>query len=264
MRSKNPRSHPEYQKYMAMMVLGREEPPVERYIKEAWIKVFKPDNPYYLPQAMKAYDPSKLPDTSNIGLKQSFSTMCPGYKNGTGWAKGKAKAAVTSLVAHNLSKVERKGDPIFSNRDNSFVLTMKIKQLALKGTCTIKQNCCTGMFGKCFSSKTSKSSQKFTLTQNDVDLIFSTMAVFNPAQPTKPPSISVLNTQLKVNGKEKLKFEGSLPSWLDWMKYLSDAWMRDMQFKQATTYAMDQVLRSDAVRNTLQSIMNKELAAIWK
>lgn len=249
---------------MDMKVLGREDPPIERHIKEAWKKVFQTGNPYYLPKAMKGYDPSKLPDTFNIDLKKSFRTMCPCYQRGHVWPKGNATTAVTSLFAHNLSKVERKGDPVFSTRDNSFVLTMKIKQFVLKGTCTAKQNCCLGVWGRCMSTMPSESSRQFTMTQHNVDLIFNTMAVFNLREPTKPPSISVLSTQLKVEGEQDLKFEGGLPGWLDWMKYLSDAWRHDAQFKQATSYSMDQVLRGDAVRNTLQSIMNQELAAIWK
>lgn len=243
--------HPDYKDMQTRAVLAD---PWRDAITTAWRKAFEAGVPdgLSLPAQLKKFDPVTLPDVRNIELTRGFTTICPGWDQGSSWADGKGKCDLTSLILRNLATAKRSGDPVFSDSDRKVAFQFRVDNLRLDGRCTIRQRCCTGFLGWCITTGDYSGWNPFELSMEGTDVRFEAVAVDDPVTGVR---VNVTDTSLVITGPRTIRFPG--PDWLpDWLKWLTEAWAGMYEFKNATQMASEQALKQPGVRNVLQQVVN--------
>ena len=243
--------HPDLAALRARSVLAD---PWREAITTAWKKSFDPAAPtsLSLPAQLKRFDPTTLSEARDVDLGQGFSTLCPGWDQGSSWADGNGKADLTGLTLRNLATARWIDDPVFSDQDRKVTFQFRVDALRLDGTCTLHQRCCFGVFGWCWYTGDHSGWNPFELTLESTVVRFSALAVDDPAVGVR---VSVTDTALIILGPRTLRFPG--PDWLpDWLRYLAGNWPQIAQFRAATELAAEAALRRPDVRNVLQQVVN--------
>ena len=243
--------HPDRQSLRARSLLAD---PWREAIITAWKKAFDPAAPpeLSLPTQLRRFDPVTLANANSIDLGKGFSTLCPGWDQGSAWADGNGKADLSGLVLRNLATARWIDNPSFSDTDRKVAFQFRVDTLRLDGKCTLHQRCCFGAFGWCWYTRDHSGWNDFELTMDSTVVRFEALAVDDPALGVR---VSVTDTALYILGARTLRFPG--PDWLpDWLRFLADNWPQVTQFRDATQIAAEQALRQPAVRGVLQQVVN--------
>jgi len=257
--ARDPRDDPAYDAQARRAMLAD---PWRDLITEAWSKSFDTSaaNPFCLPRELGRYDPSTLSDVTGIELGRGFTTMCPGWSEGTAWGNGNAKADLRGLVLRQLRTAQYTVPPIFSPGDRTVTLQFRLPTFQLDGICHLHQQCSHGVFGWTWYTTDQSVWDAFALYLDDTLLTFNAVTVDDPVLGIR---VDVTDTRVDIRGARRLEFPAlqSLPEWLRW---LINGWLQVQEFRVATEIAAVHALRQPDIRRVLQAVVNNWITALGR
>jgi hypothetical protein len=239
-------------------VLGVLDDPWRKAITEAWKNAFEQSSPpaVRLPAQLGRFEPTTLPNTTNIEMRKSFPSICPRPgRSGSSVPVGNGKVDLTNLRLNNLSTARWDGDPAFSDADRNVTFTFRVDTLRLTGDCTMKQGCCRAMLGFCVTPHDCSGWQGFELSMDAAVVRFQATAVDDPTG----LQVSVTDTVLDIQGAKTVRFPGNVP---EWVNYILGTWGTVQEFKTATELASRQAVSQPVVRSVIQEVVNRWISEL--